>query len=156
MMWRGKKTITNDNDFYRNVSVVLPKGTYDILKAKSMERRENVSKMIAVAIDNELGTENPFNFFCKIPTGEYIEDVYLDEAFKIYKYMKSYSDKNAKSGIGLDRLVLARRDIGISDIMALLNGMRELLEKKQIERYRPLANASYFRSEDYYRIRTDK
>lgn len=94
-----------------------------------------MSRLIAIAIDNELEKEKPFNFPLDLPTQEYIEYAYVDEASKILAYMQKQN-----TGMTLDMLMILRHDIGIKDKETFLAAFRECLEKKMLEEYHQLKN----------------
>lgn len=99
-------------------------------KLKEFNRATGIpfSRLIAIAIDNEFDSTTPFNYPIPWPETEYVEGDYMDEAVKIYNYMKN----TFKGPIGYDMLLLLRLDIGVEDKKRMMGGVRELLEKNMI------------------------
>lgn len=113
-----------------------------------------ISRLVAMAIDNELSKEKPFdNFELNFPDEEFIEYAYLEQAGKIIDYLKKVS------GFGLDQLLILRHDIGVPDKRELLLGLRESLTKGFIEGYKikpkPWVKTEYDENYMFYRIKED-
>lgn len=112
-----------------------------------------VTRLLAYAIDQELSKDKPFdNFRYELPSDEMIEYSYIEEATKILRYMKDISGE----GLGVDQIIELRHDIGVTDIDALLYGLRECVEKKFLEDYIPKVNpfqkTEYPKGYKFYRI----
>lgn len=131
------------------LKLYLPDETKKILKLKSEESGLPISRLIAIAIDNELDSPSPFTYLCSWPINEYIEYAYVEEAQKIYQYLLKFP-----SGIGRDLLMLHRRDIGVTNRNDLMLALRELLEKDMIEEIPVPKNAKFKKyKKDYKYIR---
>lgn len=127
--YQRKKT----DDIYVMVPVYIPKKTHEMLKARS-ESNDNpqpVSRLIAIAVDNELDVATPFHYPTDLPS-EYVEYAYAAEAGRLLSFLQKLP-----TGIAMDSIVLARRDIGIDDRKILLQCLKELFDKKLIEEYAP-------------------
>ncbi len=114
------------------VKVYMSKETEKILRQIGFERNIPISRLIAIAVDNELDTEVPFNYPCELPETTYKEYLYAAEAGKIMDWLS-----RCPHGADVDILCLARRDMGIETRETLLEGLRELLEKDIIEVFAP-------------------
>lgn len=91
------------------------------------------SRLLAIALDNELDQETPFHYPCTLPTTDYIPGAYMSEATKILRFLEYFRD-----GTGRDMLMLSRRSIGIPNRADLMLGFRELLMEKMVEERDPL------------------
>ena len=141
--WYGKAKKPKEDDPMMSITVFIPRGTAEKLKEMSMAQDLPVSRLIAYAIDNELDCEKPFTYDYKLPNIPYVENAYSDEALKVYDYMKKFP-----SGIGLDTLLMSRRDAGLDDKGAFLLGYRELLMSKMVEEFYPM-NSKFRHAKDY-------
>ena len=137
-----------DNQMLVKEQIYISPTTRAILKSKSSELGIPLSRLVAIAIDNELDSKSPFNYPCQLPESPYIEDAFLNESHEIYKWLDKF-----KHGIGRDTLMLCRRDIGILSRSDLLHGLRELIQQNLIEEYRPLAT-KFNHAPDYKYFRT--
>lgn len=118
-----------ENDALDHPAINICKTTHAKLKIIAEERLIPVSKLIAIAIDNELETERPFHFKTIIPEDPpYVEGEYMKEAVKIYNWMIRWF----KGGLDVQQLLLCRRDIGIENVEAFLLGFRELIKKDMV------------------------
>lgn len=115
-------------------------------------RKITMSKVIAIAIDNELERDKPFEFDLTLPNSDdTIEYAYADEAGKILSFIKGL-----RVGAGLDILVMLRYDIGIPDKKVFLAAFKECLDNDVLESFKP--KPSYGKAplaEDYvyYRLK---
>ncbi len=130
---------------FASATTFLSHVTFQMLKKKAEDMGLPVSKVIAIAIDNEMDSPNPFNYLCQMPSSTYIDGAYMDEAMKIYKYLKKFP-----YGVARDTLVMHRRDMGILNKDAFMFGYRELLEKDQAEEI-PVPPSSKFKYPPGYR-----
>lgn len=110
-------------------SVNISKKIFEKLKNISEEMSLPMSRLIAIAIDNEFESSQPFTYKIDTDLEEYDEDKYIVEAKKVFNYLK----KNFKNGIGYDMLLLCRLDFDISDKKKVLLGCRVLLNKELAE-----------------------
>lgn len=98
---------------------------YERLQTISVEMGTSMSKLIAMAIDNELMKDKPFgDYDLTIPTDEFIEFAYADEAGKLLNYLKT-----SMYGVDLRQMMLLRHDMGIPERKTLLYALRECIEK---------------------------
>lgn len=126
-----------EDDPFVEVKVYMPKSLHYILKARSNEVHMPISKLICIALDNELDVSTPFLYPTELPDSPYVPDAYVDEAGKIYEFLK-----NIPYGIARDHLLLCRRDMSIQTRDVLLLAYRELLKTELIEEFYP-ENASF-------------
>jgi hypothetical protein len=134
------------DDAFKDTTVYLPKSTYEILQNLSIEKRINISRLVAIAVDNELDCAVPFNYDLTLPTTKFIEFTFIEESAKLLSFFQKLP-----AGIGLDSVMLARRDIGIPDRAKLLGAVRELLENGLIEKFR--YNGRNLRPLDHVQLR---
>lgn len=118
----------NADNAFQHVKLYMSKATYEMLRIRSNAKGIPISKLVQVAIDNELDAPAPFSFLCEMPTQTFIENAYIDEAQKLAKYLIKFP-----SGTGRDQLMLMRRDIGIPNKETFMLAYRELLEANVIE-----------------------
>lgn len=140
------KTYETD-DVFKALNAFIPKKTVEMLEAISEDKRVPVSRLIAIAVDNELDCVPPFNYPTKRPDSEYVEFAYAEEAQKLLEFIE-----RCPQGVGLDTLLLVRRDLGIEHRELVLLGYRELLEQGLVEVFKPI-NTSFNYGRHYRRIR---
>lgn len=99
---------------------------------RSVNSKVPISRLIAIALEHELEREKPFEYDVTLPSDEYVEFAYADEAGKIMNYLRG-----DLQGMGLDMLCLCRHDIGIPDKNTFLLAFRELVKKDMLEAYKP-------------------
>ncbi len=92
-----------------------------------------MSRLMAIAFDNELDQPVPFNYPCILPLTQYIEGAYTDEAGKLLRFLGA----TFPDGTGRDMLMLCRREIGIDNRETFMLAYRELLEMGLIEEVSP-------------------
>jgi hypothetical protein len=144
--WSKSKTEKKpEHDAFTMVKVYLPNDTVKLLKRRSEEDQIPVSRLIAIAVDNELDTVKPFQYPCDTPDVPYQEYLYAKEAKAIIDFLMKFPH-----GTSIDTLMLCRRDIGIADRDTLMLALRELSAKKMIEEFAPSASV---RNKVYSRIR---
>lgn len=135
------------NDAFECIKVYVPKGTSAILKAKAAERGEPVSRLCAIAIDNELDQKDKaFRYPTELPK-EDTENEYTVEGGKILQFLRKFP-----SGLALDTLLLCRRDIGLTHRDTVLAAYKELLQVGLIEEFKP-PRAAYYHNPNYMRVR---
>lgn len=140
-----KRATTKGEEPFIKVQAFLPNSLYLLLKVKADQLQLPVSRLLSIAVDNELDSETPFNYPLTMPETEYVEFAYNDEASKLMKFIERF-----KSGIGLDSLMLARRDIGISKRSLFMLAYRELKEVGLIEEYHPTRTVFHYAPEYMY------
>lgn len=135
---------TREDDPFQEVTANIPKSIHTILKAKSIELNQPISKLIAMALDNELEAPQPFNYPVDLPTSTFVQDAYTDESGRIFSFLEKVN-----YGMSLDHLLLLRRNMGIMNKSVFLLGFRELLQTNMIEDFYP--EKSKFRYDTTYR-----
>ena len=115
------------DEIFECVKVYMPKKTVKMLKDKRMSTSTPLSRLVAIAVDNELDMERPFNYPCDIPK-EVKEYMYASEAGRLLTFLT-----RVPSGVALETIMLCRREIGVMDRDALMCAMRELYDKELIE-----------------------
>lgn len=141
-------TKPKDNDLFVNCSIYLSRRTHNIIKQASAETGHPFARLIAMAVDNELDTANPFNYPCDLPE-KYTEFEYAAEAAKVSDFLAK-----CPKGAALEVLLLARRDIGLLKRSDVLGGVRELLEKGVAEIFTCI-NGTGLGREERVRLRDD-
>ncbi len=136
-----------EDNVYDSTTSYLPKSLTKILKDASDKYGLPVSRLVAIAIDNEQECQDPFAYDVSCPDVPYVENEYATEAGKIYDFLKK-----VKTGMGIDTLVTFRRDIGVPDKKRLLLGLRELLKVEMAEEYFNM-HTKFRYSRDYMHIR---
>lgn len=110
-----------------------------------------ISRLLAIAIENEMNKDAPFKISLQLPdTGEYVENSFADEAGKIVKFMKTL-----RSGISLDFLYILRHDFKIPDSSAFLGGFKECLDHDLIESYGAPATSKAVKDSILYRLKSN-
>lgn len=132
------------------ISSYVSKHFYHRLKTLAGERKISLVRLVSIAVDNEFQKEMPFEFDSDIPTEEYIEYAFANEAGRILTYMKSF-----RYGAGLDILLLLRHDMAVPDRDTFLLAFRELLEKQMVKAYKPIDKKYIVYPEGYmhYKVR---
>lgn len=139
----------DEDSNFKPVRVYLPKSIAVILEAQSDLKNLPISRLIAIALDNEMTHGQPaLDYPLDKPTSPYIEQAYADEAGKILKFIEASS-----TPLSLDMLMLCRRDIGIMQKDVFMLGIRELFEVGLIEEFRPKHTAFKNFDENYKVIR---
>jgi len=115
------------------------------------EQREKsgvpISRLIAIAIDNELDAVEPFNYSLEFPDEPFLEMQYVDEGGKILRYLNKFGE----TGTPLINLILGRREVGIENRRIFLLAYREILHLGLVEEYVPRK-----RQESYVRVLTQR
>lgn len=90
-----------------------------------------MSRLVAIALDNELDQEKPFYYNTELP--EHAEDyAYATEAERMLTYICRYPH-----GIGRDHLCLARYEFGVKDRSVVLAALAGLLATDMVEEVEP-------------------
>jgi hypothetical protein len=144
MMRRRTERYVKENNPFALIKVFFPKGTEDILREKSKASGLPMSRLIAIAVDNELDTPVPFNYQCELPSSVFVEFAYAEEAQKIARFLLRFP-----SGTGRDTLMLCRRDIGVPDRATFMYAYRELLQADMIEEFKPGGRVKFEYPEGY-------
>jgi len=115
------------DEIFELVKVYLPKSIAGILKEKRMGTNIPLSRLAAIAIDNELDTDVPFTYTCEIPE-RVTEYLYAAEAGRLLAFLT-----RVPSGVARDTIMLCRREIGVMDKDALMGALKELYDKGLVE-----------------------
>lgn len=110
----------------------VAKGHKDQLEYWSKIYKLPVSRLIAIAVDNELQRDKPFYLNLELPENDYIEFAFAEEAGKILTFMKTRTHT-----VGLDMLLIMRSDIGVPDKEIFLSAFRDLLDRGLIKAVPP-------------------
>jgi hypothetical protein len=110
----------------KSVTMFVPRSLYEILEKKAHATGMPVNRFALYCVDNELSRSELIEYSCEMPTNVFVESAYQNEAGKIYRYLEKFGD------MGIDELLLWRRDIGIPDKETVLLAIRELLTKTTI------------------------
>jgi len=117
------------------------------LKDQSRLQGLPMSRLGAIAIDNELDQEQPFFYDTSLPE-TYEEYAYVSEAAKVLEYIVKFPH-----GIGRDHLCLSRFDFGIEERAVVLCALKELIEKDMVEEIIPTRTKFKFWMNEYRLIR---
>lgn len=144
-MSRYKKRQTPD--LFVAVKAYIPKTTFEFLREFSDHVRVPMSRLIAIAVDNELDQgENKFNYPDNLP--DHVEEFeYAAEAQKIIPVLEK-----CNAGMAVDTLLICRREIGIERREDMLGGIKELLDRGIVEWFKP-RRTTYAYLPSYRRIR---
>ena len=107
---------------FEKFSLSLPADMLDILREKAADRRLPISRLIWYALDNEMDSQEPFNYDCPKPETVFVQYSYTEEAKRIFEFLKRYPE-----GLNVDMIMLMRRRIGIPNKTILMLAIRELL-----------------------------
>lgn len=131
-MSQYRSNYRSDDDPYEKFIIYVPKSIGAIIKAISNERRIPISRLFTIAADNELDQKVPFHYPTDLPTDEYQELAYVDEAGKILRWLESAQGNTAR-----DTLLLFRREMGIPKRSVFMLALRELFQKDLITEVKP-------------------
>lgn len=128
---RTRKPRMLTENLFTKIEVYIPNGTYKILSDMAEEKGMPKSRLVAIAIDNELDAPKPFHYPCNIPTDEYKEFMYAKEANMILKWL------GVTKGVNIESVMLCRRDLGLTSREEVLRALRDLFENDMIEKFKP-------------------
>ena len=128
------------NDLSRLVANI-PDNLYDIVKKKATELKLPIGRIVAYALDNELDAANPFDYPLVEPETVFVEYAYIEEAQKIYNFLRKYPE-------GMDRgnIMLMRHIIGIPNKATVMLALRELLNSGMAIESKVAPKGKYFQS----------
>lgn len=109
--------------------VTIPIGLNDKLMEAISLHDTNISRAFAIAIDNELSCEQPFDLDTDVPT-EYVKYKYASEANDILDFLRQF-----QKGLSIHMLMLCRYDIGIPDRETFMYAFQELAKTNNIEAF---------------------
>lgn len=138
------KISTNDSTI---VKAYMPPMLHARLRDQSRLLGLPMSRLIAIAIDNELDQECPFAYDTSLPESDE-EYNYVSEITTILDYICRYP-----KGIGRDHLCLARHDFGIESRSTVLGVVKQLLEKGMVEEIMPRGTMFKFWHSSYRLLR---
>lgn len=138
------------NDPFSLLKAFVPKSMEKILREKSKALGLPMSRLIAIALDNELDSPDPFNYPTQMPSSEFVEHAYTEEAQKLIRFLGKF-----KYGTGRDSIMLCRRDFGVVNRETVMLAYREAMEAGFIEEVRPKAKfRDYHHTYKYTKVRT--
>lgn len=123
----------------------------ELLDKIALSKKIPITRLVAIAIENELLKDNPFNYDIDTPSEEYTPLAFASEAQKILDYLGKVS------GLSLDMLCILRHDIGIPDKKLFMLAFRECLLSNFLEEFKPkMPRFVTFKYDDdyvFYRIK---
>lgn len=130
------------------VTALIPRPLYNKLKANSIEKEIPQSRLLTMALFNELETGDPFNFIIPFPEEEYIEGKYAAESEKLMGLINQFN-----KGVGLDMLIMSKDGIGFTTDQ-IMSAYRELVETDQISTSHPaeIGIPGHYKK-DYFHVR---
>ena len=91
----------------------------------------SANQLIAIAIDNELEREDPFDYDLELPKQPKGDFPYVEQANKILQYMRE------RSGMSKEMMCLLRHDMGVPSKPIFLLAFEELAIKGFLVPYKP-------------------
>ncbi len=140
-----------DTDIFQSLISYMPKSVMELIRQKAEEIGMPMSRLVAIAVDNELDQSEPFTYPCPMPAEPYTEFTHVQEATKLFKFMQRLPE-----GTTLESLMLCRRDIGLETRADLMLAYRELLEKGMIETFKPSLRNLRYKGDRAIRVRITK
>lgn len=137
-----------DNNPQKRIGGIASKYHTDILTLMSAKLNLPVSRLVAIALDNEIHRENSFEWNLTLPNEDLEEFAYADQAGKLIRYLTDNT-----RGVSLDMLLLFREDIGIKCKDELRYGLKEALDSTLISAYYPKESRYVRENTLYYRIK---
>lgn len=139
---KGQKKAYDPDDAFLLMKTWLPKKTAAIIKEKHLETGVAMSRLIAIAVDNELDSTMPFHYpWPSSFPGEYVEYAYAEQAGKLLKFLERFP-----TGTQRESILLCRRDIGIETREEIIQAYRELIAQDLIQEFRtPHSQSIYVR-----------
>jgi hypothetical protein len=131
------------NDAFTAVRAYLPNKTEKMLRHHAQHLGIPMSRLVAIALDNELDTKNPFNYPCNNPKTVYKEYNYAGEAGRILDFLRHFP-----KGTTRVTLMLCRRDMDIPDRTLFLEALRELLHTDMVEEFTYTGRGSMYDKEN--------
>lgn len=110
---------------FKAVRVFLPLSIVKTLEDISISRKIPSSRLIAIAVANELDTLKPFTYELELP--KKTDAKFTSMAGKIYKYLKLCT-----YGMDAKLLLIARNDMGIEDKDDFLKALKLLFDEEMI------------------------
>jgi len=112
---------------FRKLTTYVSEHHYKELYKYAENKKIPKSRLLAIALDNEMSNKNPFDYNLGVVSAKSNES---DQA-KIINYVKT-----AKGHLGKDLLCLSRQDIGIDDKADLLKALEDLIKSGVIATYK--------------------
>lgn len=141
----------------KSLRVPVSSTLFDRLEAQAERFKMPVTRLVAIAVENELAKDKPFeDFVVKIPeSGTYDEFTFSDEAGKIVNWFRMFG-----ASVTLDQLYIFRHDMHIPDGHTFLAGVRECLDRGMIETFIPkrsrLNDTHFKKNANYMKLRLKK
>lgn len=120
------------NHVFTKVSATVADNDYETLLFHSEASGFPKSRLIAIALHNEMLKERPFQLPIQMPDTYYEEFKYADEAGRILNFLRKQD-----TGLGLDMLYMLRKKIGIEDGELFMEAWRELIEQNLVDEVKP-------------------
>ncbi len=133
-----KRRFNADQNPFEAMNVFFPKSIKTVLKEASTAMGLPMSKLVAIAVDNELDSPVPFAYNCLLPSSVFVPHAFVEESAKIVQYLMKFP-----SGTGRDQLMLCRRDMGIPSKETFMYAYRELLTVGMIEEVNPPSRVKF-------------
>lgn len=143
---RPGKRSQQEEPFLVAAKTYLSPMTLARVKDQCLNHGLSLSRLIAIAIDNELDTKVPFTYETDFIPELYQEYMYVQEASTLLDFICKFP-----SGLGRDLILLCRRDLAM-DKDTILRALRELMEKGMVEEIIP-TNTRVMHRGDYRVIR---
>ena len=112
------------------VTVYLPVKTAEII-SDIAQGNASMSRLIAIAVDNELDAPTPFNYECELPKAPFVPYAYSTEASRLAIYIGAYFP----TGATLESIMLCRRQFNVPDRLTVMLAFRELMENQILEEF---------------------
>ena len=138
--WQRRKL----SDEFEVVKVYLPRTMLEKLKEIKQQTGVNISRLCAIAVDNEIERDNPFNFDDELPESV-PEHVYAAEAGRILEYLS-----HVPGGLSVQAMVLLRRDMGMENKHDVLCGIAELIRAGAVRK--DITNFGINKGSEVYKI----
>lgn len=126
------------DNIYELFKLYLPRTIAGKIRKESDRTGIPMSRLICIAVDNEVSNERAFYYPTEKPGSVYIENAYAAEASKVFDFMKYF-----KRGTGVDTLMLHRREMDIETPVTLMLAVRELLEQQMLFEIEPPRGSQY-------------
>jgi len=123
----------SENNPMMRIAVWIPKENYKRLIDMEPIKGLPLSRLIQIAVDNEFDQSEPFNYpldWASLP--EYREYAYAKEAARMLDFLSRLT-----YGLGVEHIILCRRQYGIEDRETAMLAYRELKCSGMIEEYWP-------------------
>jgi len=113
-----------------------------------------ISRLVGIAIHNELEKDQPFKLDLTLPDlNNYVPNAFAEQAGKILHYLK-----DSEINFSLEMLYLVRDDIGILDKEEFLGGLKTCLDAGILETfiYNPRIKEDRYKREDVHPLKRNR